>query len=405
MIATQDNTSTATESTMPTETDARPLKGDARTQEKSASHFPAAALTKATAIGLAMACVGALFASAMVWPMVTAEPHDVPIAVAGPEQATEQLVANLNTQREGLFDVSALDNRDQAVRAIEQREVTGAIVVDPATGIEVLTASAGNAQVTQLLTQIADGLQAQVEVKTEDALTIAVTEATAAGATGEQIVAIQQQAAEQADTQKVTVTDIVNGGPLAMAATLTMFPALIAGLSGGIISLLLIKRPAYRFASLGTAALVTGLLGAAVLGPWFDLLQGPYWLQAAALSLGTLAIGSTIVGLGSAFGRPGMSIGALIIVLLANPWGGGMMPSEFLIDPWGTIGSYMPNGTLIQLLKSISFFPKAETSQYWWTLAIWALCGLVFLAAGIFIQRRKDQKLQAHAKYQEFLAQ
>ena len=72
-----------------------------------------------------------------------------------------------------------------------------------------------------------------------------------------------------------------------------------------------------------------------------------------------------------------------------------MAPTEFLADPWGSIGAHMPNGTVISLIKSINFFPDASTGNQWLTLVIWAFCGLALLLAGIALQKRKANKLAA----------
>lgn len=228
-------------------------------------------------------------------------------------------------------------------------------------GVEVLTASAGGPQVSQMLNQMATGIQ---------------TQATASG-------------------QKLTVkvTDVVPAGGASAAANLIMIPALIAGITGSIVGFLIVKKPGRRIATLLAAAITVGLAGSAILGPWFGVLDGNYWLQALTLATGALAIGSFITGLPSIVGRGGLAIGALLIMLFGNPWGGFLAPTEFLAKPWGTIGTYLPNYNVLNLLKSVSFFPDAATGRFWLVLAIWIVAGLAMLWIGSALHRRKHPEI------------
>lgn len=313
----------------------------------------------AAAVGFGMALVGCLFALAFLWPITTTQPHDIELGVAGPAQATATVEKTLSAQGD-TFSVEKMTTRDQAVRAIRDRDVSGAIVVG-AQGVEILTASAGGPQVSQLLGQMATGMQAQ------------------AAASGKAVT--------------VKVTDVVPAGKAASAANLTMLPALIAGLTGSIVGFLIVKKPGRRIATLLAAAVTAGLAGSAILGPWFGVLQGDYWLQAAALATGVLAIGSFITGLASIVGRGGLAVGALVIMLFGNPWGGFLAPTEFLATPWGTIGSYLPNYNILNLLKSVSFFPDSATGRYWLVLAIWIVCGLAMLWGGSALHRRRHPEV------------
>lgn len=313
----------------------------------------------AAAVGFGMALVGCLFALAFLWPITTTDPHDIELGVAGPPQATATIEKSLSAQGD-TFSVDKMTTREQAVQAIKDRDVSGAFVVGTQ-GVEVLTASAGGPQLTQLLTQMANGMQTQ------------------AAATGQQIA--------------VKVTDVVPGGTASSASNLTMLPALIAGLTGSIVGFLIVKRPGRRIATLLTAAVTAGLAGSATLGPWFDVLQGNYWLQALGIAAGSLAVGSFITGLASLVGRGGLAVGALVIMLFGNPWGGFLAPTEFLATPWGTIGSYLPNYNVLNLLKTVSFFPDASTGRYWLVLGIWIVCGLVMLWIGSALHRRKHPEV------------
>lgn len=317
---------------------------------------------KASIVGMGVALAACVMVMAFLWPMTTAAPHNIDIAVSAPEKMRDGMADMLQSGEQDMFTVTSVDTREDAVAAIEEAEVSGAVVVTPA-GVEVLTASAGGPQTAQLFSQMAQG--------------------------------IQEKMAQTGQKVTVTVTDIVPGGTAAGMANLTLIPALIGGLAGSIVGFLLVKRPLQRAATLVAAALTAGLAGAAILGPWFDILPGSYVLNAAALAAGTLAIGFFITGMGALCGKGGLGLGALTIVLFANPWGGFMVPSEFLVSPWGTLGSYMPNSALIHLLRWTNFFPNAATGDYWFILLAWALLGAAMLWIGAAVHRKKELQLAA----------
>lgn len=338
---------------------ARGSDGSAATAEEPAGR----GWMKAVAIGVLIPLVGALFAAAFLWPMTSAKPGNIELAVAGPEQARAGIVQTLTANSPDMFDITQVDTRDEAVAAIEKREVSGAVVFGDQ--IEMLTASAGGAQVSQVLSQMATGMQA------------------AMAAQGQQV--------------QVPVTDVVPGTARSGVSQLVIIPALLIGMAGSMVSFFVVKKPVRRFATLFTAAIVGGLAASAVLGPWFNVLEGSYWTNAAGIALGVLAIAGTITGLGAALGPAGLALGAVAILLFGNPWSGMMVPTEFLPTPWATIGHYFPNGQLITLVRSLAYFPDASTGAQWGVLSIWAGAGLLLLALGSLLHSRRSRSARAVA--------
>lgn len=305
---------------------------------------------KALVPGLLVAVVCGLFASAFLWPMSQMAPKDISLAIAGPEAQVAQIEQALTAQQEDLFLFTELDDRAAVEQAIAEREVLGGVSIG-ADGIEFMTASADNAQVSQMLGQVAAGMK-------------------------------------EKSPFPVTVTDVVGGGN-AFAGNLSMLPALIGGMMGGMLSIFMVRRPAHRIITIVVGAIGVGLVGAAVLGPWFDLLPGNYWLNALALGGAALAISSVIAGLGSVLGKAGAGLGVVLVMLIGTPWGGVMVPTEFLPGTMAAIGAHMPTGTLVSLIKSISYFPEAATAGQWWTLAIWVIAGMLLILIGALIHARK----------------
>lgn len=310
--------------------------------------------------GLAGSVIVALIVLAFVWPVATAEPRDLPIAVSGPAAQVEQLESVLDTQTGGLFAFTEVADRDAATAAIEDRSVYGAVVLG--TAPEVLTASAANISVAQQLTGLAAQLQQQL-----------AGQVAAAGGDPTQV--------------KVAVTDVVplsaddpNGAALAVAS----FPLVLGGMLGGILVSFLVVGTWRRVLALVVYAVAAGLGVTAILQTWFGVIQGGYVLNSVAIGLAMFATASLIVGLNAAIGRAGIAVGAIITILVGNPISSATLPHQFLAGPWGDIGQYFVPGAASTLIRTLSYFPDADSSAQWWTLGAWAAAGLLLSILGHF---------------------
>jgi hypothetical protein len=90
-----------------------------------------------------LAVLVGVLVSAFAWPAANTEPREVPLAVA-PAAALSEVQQRLEAAAPGAFDLVAANDADDARAAIEDRDVYGAIVVDPAGPPQVLTASAAH---------------------------------------------------------------------------------------------------------------------------------------------------------------------------------------------------------------------------------------------------------------------
>ena len=336
--------------------------------EKAAPHPPGADASRtrwgfAALFGVLGSLIVGLVVLAFVWPIATASAHDLPIAIAGPDAQVTAFEKVLDAQSSGAIAFHRVTDRDAAVRAIKHRTDYGAIVLG--TSPEVLIASAGSPVVSQLLAGVAGPLQGQLA---------------------------RQVAASGGDPSQVTVpvTDIVpvaasdkSGNGLVAAS----FPLVLGGLLGGILVSLLVVGVARRLVALLVYAIATGFLIALLLQTWFGILQGDFLVNASALALAMLATASIIVGFNALIGPPGIAVGAVITMLIGNPISGAMLPLQFLVGPWGTIGQFFVPGAASGLVRELSYFPDADNAWRWWVLAAWAAAGLLLSAAGHFRNR------------------
>ncbi len=372
-------------------------------------------LLRATGIGVALSIVIGVILLAFAWPSVTASPKDVPVGIVGSGEQLAAIEEQVNEKADGAIALVDYDDRDAAVAAIERRDAYGAIILgaDATTAPEVLTASAANPAVAQLLQGVATQIQAAVDaqIRTQVEAGIAAAQQQAATQMQQALAAVQagqQPQLPAADAAApftipavtVQVTDVVpladtdeRGTGLAVAA----FPLVLGGLLGGVLLSILIKGAARRLFAVVVYSVAAGLVLAAVLQAWFGVLQGSYALNALALGLAVGAISATVTGLYGLLGTPGIPVGAVVMMLFANPLSAATMPVEFLLRPWGAIGQAFPPGAAGTLLRDLSYFPDADVSGPWTVLLLWFVGGLLATVVAIFREHRRARAAAAPA--------
>ncbi|MEU5230178.1 ABC transporter permease [Streptomyces anulatus] len=302
---------------------------------------------RAVAVILLIPLMVTLALWAFTWPAARIAPRDLPVGVAGPASAAQQLEQRFE-RRDGAFDVHRFDDEAAASTAIEDRTVYGALVVTPQ-GPHLLTASAASPVVSQLL---------------REAMTASVPEDT-----------------------PVRVTDVVAappGDPRGSALGASVLPLALAGMAAGAVVTLMGLRGARAAVTLIGAAALVGLAATAVAHSWLGVVTGDWWTEAGVLALTVLAIGSAVAGLAALFGPRGIGLGALLMVLLGNPFSGVTSAPELLPEPVGAIGQWLPPGAGGSLLRSVAFFDGSAAGAAVLTLSLWTLFGL---AAVLFARR------------------
>lgn len=297
------------------------------------------------AVVLLVPVVVALALWAFAWPAARMAPRDLPLGVAGSAPAADQLAQQLE-RRDGAFEIHRYDSEAAARTAIKDRSVYGAVVVTPK-GPALLTASAAGPVVAQLLSE-------------------AVTASAPAGTA-------------------VPVTDVVAApaaDPRGSVLGASILPLAIAGVAAGsAVTLLRLRGGRAATALLGVAALV-GIVAAALTDSWLGVITGDWWSEAGTLGLTVLAIGATVAGLAALIGPAGIGVGALLMVLVGNPFSGVTSAPELLPRPVGAIGQWLPPGAGGSLLRSVAFFDGRAAGGAALTLAVWAVLGLTAVIVG-----------------------
>ncbi|WP_156162255.1 hypothetical protein [Demequina iriomotensis] len=303
------------------------------------------------ALGLALLVSTMLVAFGL--PAVNSAPRDLPIAVVAPAGTADQMIGALEAAQPGAFDVAVAASQEEAEAMIREREVYGAFILG-ADGLEVDVASAASPTVSALLTQVGQAAAAQ-----------------------------QGSVATVSDVVPTTEDD-----PRGIGLSAGALPIALGGFIAGVATTLLISGTGRRLAAIGGFAVVGGLAMTSILHFWFGTLAGSFWATAAAATLGILATGLTVLGLESLLGRPGIGVGALLVVFLGNPLSGLTSAPEMLPQPWGVIGQLLPPGATGTLLRNVAFFDGAAIAQPVLVLAGWAALGALLLGLSGLRARR-----------------
>lgn len=294
----------------------------------------------------------ALLLTAFGWAAVNVAPRDLPLGVAGPAPAAAAITAALEQEPDAIA-VHRYADQDAAVRAIEDRDIYGAVVATP-DGPVVLTATGASPVVTQLLT-----------------------------GQGQQLAA--------SSGQEVTIVDVVPGtadDPHGTAFGATALPLVLGGIALGAAAVLLGRSRREKAAMLVSGSVLAGYAGVGIAQGWLGILGGSWIANGAVLAFALLAGAAGVAGLAALMGRAGIIVAAATFVLVSNPFSGIASAPEMLPGPWGEIGQWLPLGAGGWMLRSTSFFDGAGIGGSALVLTLWVVNGLALVLFARRIRRR-----------------
>ena len=289
-------------------------------------------------------------------PSLNSGAKDLPLAIAGPPQATNRITSALEAKAPGSFETTTYEQPDQARQAVKDRQAVGAIAVG-ANGITVMTASGAGTPYVQLLKGSGAGLEATGQHVTYEDLAPMTNE----------------------DPTGVTITSLAL--PLAFGGNV----------SAVLLITLLRKSPWLRMLGAALMSLASGLAITALLQFGFHTIDGGFWMTTGALTLGIAAISLTVIGAKDLLGYPGLGLGGFLILFISNPLSGIATGPQWLPAPWGEIGQLMPIGAAGTAMRSAVFFNGAGAGQAVIVLTCWALAGLVMSALGTRLTARRER--------------
>ena len=353
------------------------------THHAQAHHEPPAAIRAFGAIVAMTLGLGVLFI-AFGLPAARSAPHDVPIGVAGPPAVASLIYGEIEQKAPGGFAVTTYRDEAALRAAIGNREVYGGVVIKASEGRSeatgestqpdrgqppqptLLVASGGSPMVAQMLTQMGNGIAMQ---------------------TG-------------APLHTVDLAPLPPDDPRGAGLSASALPLTLAGLLPAIVFVLLFPQRVWL--GLTATAVFAGaaaLTIAAVLQYVFGSIVTNFWEVTAGLTLGALATGLTVLGLGSLLGRTGLGIGAAVAMLVGNPLSGLATAPEMLPRGWSILGQSLPQGANGTLLRSTAYFSGTGATTAIVVLTCWAVAGLVLTFVAGFRRGSRSRRNYTRAAW------
>ncbi|MGW8764590.1 DUF3533 domain-containing protein [Streptomyces sp. NPDC055815] len=305
-----------------------------------------------------------LFIASYVGALHDPKPTDVPFGAVAPGQAANVLADRLEKLPGDPLDPRTVADEAEARDQILNRDIDGALIVDPRGRTDTLLVASGGGTV------LSSTLQSM----------ITKLEATQ----GRTVRTVDVAPASPEDFDGLSAFYLVVGwcvGGYICAAIL----AISAG-----------SRPAnphraiIRLGVLALYSVLGGLGGAIIVGPILGALPGSV---AALWGLGTLvvfAVGAATLALQSVFGIVGIGLAILLIVVAGNPSAGGAFPAPMLPPFWRAIGPALPPGAGTWAARSIAYFKGNDMTASMLVLSAWAVVGAAVTLVMSSLKRKPE---------------
>jgi hypothetical protein len=305
---------------------------------------------RATLLVTGVGILALLFIASYVGALHDPKPKNVPFAVVAPQVAADQTVTRLENLPGDPLNPRALPDAATARGQILNREIDGALLIDPARTTDTLLVATGGGRVL--------------------------------AATLETLVATL----ERSEARSLRTIDVAPADPQD-ANGLTAFYLIVGWCVGGYLcgSIMTIssgagrptvKRSVIRLIALALAAVIGGLGGALIVGPILNALPGSIAALWGLGALITFAVGAATLAFQAIFGMAGIGLVILIVVILGNPSAGGALPPPLLPPFWRDIGPALPPGAGTWAARSIAYFRGNDVTDSLLVLSAWAAAGI-----------------------------
>ncbi|MFI8292569.1 DUF3533 domain-containing protein [Streptomyces sp. NPDC085614] len=327
-----------------------------------ADELKSAVTPRAALLVVGVLALQLLFIASYVGALHDPKPRDVPFGVVAPQQVSTQLVGRLQQLPGEPLDPRAVSDADEARRQIMNREIDGALLVNPAGTTDTLLVASGGGTV---LSSTLKSLFTTVEA---------------------------------ANRRTVRTVDVAPASPRDFDG-LSAFYLVVGWCVGGYICAAILaisagSRPAnttravIRLGTLAAYSVLGGLGGAIIVGPILGALPGSV---AALWGLGALvvfAVGAATLALQSVFGIVGIGLAILLIVVAGNPSAGGAFPLPMLPPFWNAIGPALPPGAGTWVARSIAYFQGNDVTGPLLVLSAWAVAGTAITLVTASLKRK-----------------
>jgi len=291
------------------------------------------------------------------------QPHDIPVGLVGPAQATQQLATSFGTAAPGAFQFTTYASEQDARAALDARTVDGVLLLGQTPHL-VVAGAAGDAATGVMTAAFTNAFQAQGA-----ALTVETVHPFASGDAHGLILffVVVATFVSTLAVQAVMLATNRNAG-LAVQAAVVVGYAALAGLAG-----------------MGTAAWIAGGYG------------DGFWTAAALAALASAAVGAVAAGCARLIGAPGLGLAGLVAILLSLVTSGGPVGSRLLPDFYRALAPWMPAGQLYDGMRGALFFESAPLTGPIAVLTGWLVAGLALMLLGAAVNGRSRKSVPAVA--------
>ncbi|MXM63516.1 DUF3533 domain-containing protein [Streptomyces sp. HUCO-GS316] len=318
---------------------------------------------RATLLVTGVVTLQLLFIASYMGALHNPKPRDVPFGVVAPRAAAEQAVDQLERLPGDPLDPRTVADVATARKQITDRDIDGALIIDPAATTDtLLVASGGGRALSSTLITLTTAL-------------------------------------ERPQGRAVRTVDVAPSGTKDPSG-LSSFYLVVGWCVGGYLCAAALamsagaqpsdpQRAVIRLAVMALVAIVGGLGGAVIAGPVLDALPGS---TAALWGLGALivfAVGAATLAFQGLFGTIGVGLAILLVVILGNPSAGGALPLPLLPPFWQAIGPALPPGAGTWTARSIAYFDGNDVTVSLLVLSAWALAGVVITLLAAVLRRKQ----------------
>ncbi|MCQ4208104.1 ABC transporter permease [Streptomyces longispororuber] len=335
---------------------------------KFADEFNNAVTPRAALLVIGVLALQLLFIASYVGALHNPKPKDVPFGVVAPVPAlAQQTTQQLNGLPSSPVDARTVADERTARQQILNRDIDGALVVDPrGTTDTLLVASGGGTVLATALETIAteaDGVQKRT-VRTVD------------------VAPASSQDFDGLSSFYLVVGWCVGGY---LCASIMSISAGSKPASP--------QRAAIRLGTMALVSIAGGLGGALIIGDSIlGALPGSFWALTGLGALVTFAVGAITLALEELTGVVGIGLAVLLIVVAGNPSAGGAFPLPMLPPFWQAIGPWLPPGAGTWVARSIAYFKGNDVTQSLLVLSAWAVVGV---AVTLLVSSLREKKRNA----------
>ena len=277
------------------------------------------------------------------------KPHDIPVGLAGPPPAMQQIESSFGSAAPGAFQFTSYASEQDARAALDARTVDGVVVLGGTSPKIIVAGAAGDAATGVITAAFTSAFKAQGAVPTVET----VHPFAAGDAHGLVLFFVVVAALVGTLVAQVLLATTAKDAMLVPRLTFIVVFAALVGLTG-----------------MGTAAWIVGGYG------------DGFWAAAGLVALASAAVGAVMGGSARLLGPAGIGLSALVVVLLDLVCSGGPAGSRLLPDFYRWLAPGMPAGQLYDATRGALFFDSASLTTPIVVLSMWLVAGLVLMVLG-----------------------